>query len=75
MGVVLSLLKGGPTESQPIDIPIDFNGNRQFLISASPTSAETEYAAFQEITAAFPKWISVLEQYTGCGEFIRQVSI
>jgi hypothetical protein len=26
MGILLSILKGGPNESDPVDIPIDFNG-------------------------------------------------
>lgn len=78
MGAILSILKGsGGAEAKPIDLPIDFNGKRATvsLMIAPATAAETEYATIQSITQTFPEWIKLLESYSGCGEYIRQVSL
>lgn len=76
MGAFLSLIKGagGGSEADPIDMPIDFNGIGSTHL-ASPTSEETEYATFQQVTTQFPAIISLIEGYTGCGEYIRQVRV
>lgn len=63
MGAILTLLKAATAESDPIDIPIDF--------SAKPTTGEADYALISKITAEFPTYIEIMQNYKGSEEAIK----
>ncbi|KAL2916509.1 hypothetical protein HK105_203942 [Polyrhizophydium stewartii] len=65
MGGLLSILKGGAKEEEPIDIPLNFG--------AQPSGPEIEYYnAVAGLMRAAPGILNDLRSYSGCGEAIRQ---
>ncbi|KAI8916306.1 hypothetical protein EDD86DRAFT_198247 [Gorgonomyces haynaldii] len=63
MGALLSILLK-QKEEDPINVPIDFN--------AAPTAEESNYQQLIEICRQSNDIIKQLQQYKGCGEFIRK---
>ncbi|KAI8893099.1 hypothetical protein BC833DRAFT_609604 [Globomyces pollinis-pini] len=64
MGIILSILKGGSNESDPIDIPVNFD--------AKPTADESDlHGKVLQLESTFLDILKSIESYTGCGDQIR----
>jgi hypothetical protein len=65
MGNMLSMLKPGSKESDPIDIAVDFK--------ALPNDQEIHFVSIKKLLDESQEILTSIQNYAGCGEFIRKV--